>query len=70
MFLKIRLLSGLALLVSKIGFACLLLHSDVLNLIWHGDFWEVCDELLGFPKEVSCVDNPSQCDHIHCIHSI
>ena len=40
-----------------IGFNCLCLHGGVLNLIWHGDFWEVYDESLGFLKEVSCVDN-------------
>ena len=41
-----------------VGFACLCLHSGVLNLIWHGDSCEICVELLEFLKEVSCVDNP------------
>ena len=41
-----------------IGFTHLCLHGGVLNLIWHDNFWEVCDELLGFLKEASCVNNP------------
>ena len=44
--------------VISIGFAYLSLHSGVLNLIWRDDFWEVCDESLGFLKEESCVDSP------------
>ena len=41
-----------------ISFTGLCLCGGVLNLIWHGNLWEVCGELLGFLKEASCVDNP------------
>ena len=59
-------------IVTWINFACPCLHSGVMNLIWHGGFWKVWfgDDLLGFLKEVSCVGNPWQCDHIHHTHSI
>ena len=39
-------------IVIWISFNCLCLHGSVLNLIWHGNFWEVCDESVGFMKEV------------------
>ena len=48
------------------------LHGGALHLIWHGGFCEVWvgDVLLGFQKEVSCVDNPWQCDHTYHTWSI
>ena len=47
-------------IVIWISFACPCLHGGVMNLIWHGSFFEVWvgDDLLGFLREVSCVDNP------------
>ena len=46
-------------------FACPCPTGGASNLIWHGSFCEVWvgDVFQGFPKEVSCVDNPWQCDH-------
>ena len=54
------------------SFACLCPNSNVWNLTLHGELSAVWigEALLGFPKEESYVDNPLQCDHIHCIWNI
>ena len=51
------------------NFACLSLYSSVWSLTWCGNFCAVWvgGTLLGFPKEVPCVDNPLQCNHTHHI---
>ena len=48
------------------------LHGSVWSLAWSVGFCEIWvgGALLGFPKEVSCVDNPLQCDHTHHIQNI
>ena len=53
------------------GFPCPCLHNGVWSLAWYGGFCMVWigDALLEFPKEVSYVDNPLQCDHTHHIQN-
>ena len=53
-------------------FSCPCLHKSVWSLTWLGGFCVVWigNILLGFSKEVSCVDNPLQCDHTHHISNI
>ena len=51
------------------NFACPCPHGIVWGLTWNGGFCAVWlgGALLGFPKEVFCVDNPLQCKHTHHI---
>ena len=47
-------------IVSEVDFTCPCLHGSVVNMILHGGCCEIWvgDDLVGFLKEVSCVDNP------------
>ena len=53
------------------SFSCPCLHGSVWSLTWCAGFCVVWfgDALLGFPKEVSYVENPLQCDHTHHIQN-